>query len=238
MSDRDSRLPAASVSSQAEVDAFLKAARRTVPAGAAGARAKLSFALDATASRQPAWSLAREIQGEMFAAATEFGGLDVQLVYYRGGQECRASGWVGESAALARLMARIDCQGGMTQIGRVLVHLRREAERSGLRAAVFVGDAVEEDPAALYEAAGQLGVLGLKLFVFQEGQDRQVERVFREIARLSGGAWCRFAPGAGAELRILLRAVAAYAAGGRQALLSSRDAGAARLLTAMGDRTP
>ena len=59
---------------------------------------------------------------------------------------------------------------------------------------------------------------------------------FREIARLSRGAYCRFNAGAAHELRELLRAVAAYAAGGMKALndLSARrNAGAVRLLEQM-----
>ena len=55
--------------------------------------------------------------------------------------------------------------------------------------------------------------------MFQEGHDVAAEQAFREIARLTGGAWCRFDPGAAAQLRELLRAAAAYAAGGREALL-------------------
>ena len=64
------------------------------------------------------------------------------------------------------------------------------------------------------------------------GDDEVAERGFREIARLTGGAWCRFDPGAGAQLRELLRAAAAYAAGGREALLrlSKTGSGAAKLL--------
>lgn len=238
MSRRGKDLPVGQTSSRQDVDAFLKAAARAVASPVAEGRGRLAFALDATISRQATWALAQEIQADMFAAALGLGGLEVQLVYYRGAGECRASGWVAESAALARLMGRIRCEGGMTQIGRVLSHLAREGERSRLRAAVFVGDAMEEDAGTLYEAAGRLGVLGLKLFVFQEGRDAHVERVFREMARLTGGAWCRFSPGAGEELKALLRAVAAYAAGGHQALLASREGGATRLLTAMGDRTP
>ena len=43
----------------------------------------------------------------------------------------------------------------------------------------------------------------------------------REIARLTRGAYCRFAPGAGHELGELLRAAAAYAAGGMKALVAA-----------------
>ncbi|MFG1464823.1 VWA domain-containing protein [Xanthobacter sp. DSM 24535] len=220
--------------SQAEVKAFLDAARAVAPTRAAGQRGRLAFAMDATFSRQPTWDLACGIQGELFAAAADLGGLDVQLIYYRGQDECRASSWVSDPKRLGQLMASISCQGGQTQISRVLTHLAAEAERTGLKAAVFVGDAVEENADALAAKAGELAVLGVRLFLFQEGEDRHVERVFRELARLTSGAWCRFRPGADAELRALLRAVAAYAAGGRQALLDRPEPGALRLLSAMG----
>lgn len=233
MPRKPTSLPADALSTQAELDAFLARAKAVAAPGAG--KGRLAFAMDATFSRQPTWDLAREIQADLFHAAADLGGLEVQLIYYRGSDECRASKWVSDPHVLGTLMRGIDCRGGMTQISRVLGHLMQEVERSGVKAAVFVGDAVEEDPAALFEKAGRLGLLGVRLFLFQEGVDARVEAVFKEMARLTGGAWCRFAPGAGAELRGLLRAVAAYAAGGRVALMRSRDAGAVRLLTAMGD---
>ncbi|OYX83261.1 MAG: hypothetical protein B7Y75_05555 [Azorhizobium sp. 35-67-5] len=227
-------LPAGSPSPSGEIDSFLEAARSLGPLRPGEGSGRLAFALDATASRQPTWDLACALQAEMFAAAAGLGGLKVQLVYYRGANECRSSPYVVETEALGRLMGRINCQGGRTQIGRVLRHLQTEAERSGLKAAVFVGDAMEEDAQALLAAAGQLGVLGVRLFVFQEGDDVQVKRTFQEMARLTGGAWCRFDGRAADELRSLLRAVATYAAGGQRALLTSPDAGARRLIAAMG----
>ena len=63
-----------------------------------------------------------------------------------------------------------------------------------------------------------LSLLGVPAFLFQEGHDPVAERAFREMARLSRGAYCRFDPGAAQQLRELLRAVAAYAAGGLKAL--------------------
>ncbi|OYX14696.1 MAG: hypothetical protein B7Z15_03055 [Rhizobiales bacterium 32-66-8] len=222
------------ISGKAELDAFLAAAKTLSPLPQGPGAGRLAFALDATFSRQPTWDTACAVQGEMFSAAADLGGLEVQLIYYRGLNECRASKWVAEPARLGTLMGKIACQGGQTQISRVLTHLQGEAERSGLKAAVFVGDAVEEDVDALCAKAGQLGLLGLRLFVFQDGHDRRVESAFKELARLTGGAWCRFEPGAGDELRQLLRAVAAYAAGGRAALTASRERGAVKLLAAMG----
>jgi hypothetical protein len=222
------------VSASDEIAAFVAKAKAMSPHGS-GARGRLVFALDATMSRQPTWDLACSLQAEMFREAAAIGSLDIRLVYFRGLNECRASGWISDSAKLAGLMSRIDCRGGNTQIGRVLSDTRREAVDSGVRALVFVGDAMEEPVDALCAKAGELGLLKVPAFMFQEGQDATAEQAFREIARLTGGAWCRFDPGAAAQLRELLRAAAAYAAGGREALkrLAQSASGAARLLGQM-----
>src|SRR5579871_5222637 len=110
----------AGTSSRGEIDAFLERVRAVERAAPEGARGRLIFALDATMSRQPTWDTACKLQGEMFLEAQAIGGLDVQLVYFRGLSECRASRWVSEPAALAALMEQIDCRGGHTQIRRVL----------------------------------------------------------------------------------------------------------------------
>jgi hypothetical protein len=103
-----------------------------------------------------------------------------------------------------------------------------------VQALVFVGDAMEEPIDNLCAAAGELGLLGLPAFMFQEGYDSIAENAYREIARLSGGAYSHFDVGAASQLGELLRAVAAYAAGGKQALaaLSAQHAGGARALLA------
>src|SRR5262249_33712752 len=173
------------------------------------------------------------LQADMFREAASLGSLDIRLVYYRGFNECRASAWISDSAQLAKLMAKIDCRGGNTQIGKVLTEARREATSSGGVAILFVGDAREESVDELCAKAGELGMLKVPAFMFQEGHDANAEQAFREIARLTGGAWCKFDPGAAAQLRELLRAAAAYAAGGREALRLSGSSGAAVLLSQM-----
>src|SRR5437588_12561578 len=229
-----SALPEARSSATEDIAAFVAKARATSP-HRAGAKGRLVFALDATMSRQPTWDMACALQADMVRGAASLGSLDIRLVYYRGFNECRATGWISDSAQLARLMGKIDCQGGNTQIGKVLSEARREAVASGVRAVVFVGDAMEERVDDLCAKAGELGLLKVPVFMFQEGHDVIAEQAFREIARLTGGAWCRFDPGAAAQLRELLRAAAAYAAGGRQALLamSKTGSGAAKLLGQM-----
>jgi hypothetical protein len=160
----------------------------------------------------------------MFRAVKEVGGLDVQLVYFRGYGETRASKWVNDPEALARLMTRVSCQGGYTQIRKVLAHARREAERNKVNAVVYVGDCMEEDIDELSQRAGALGLLGVPMFFFQEGHEPKAELTFKEIARLTRGAYCRFDAGSSQQLRDLLSAVAVYATGGQKAL---RDYGAA-----------
>jgi len=227
-------LPEARPSAAEDIAAFVAKARAMSP-HRDGAKGRLVFALDATMSRQPTWDMACALQADMFREAAALGSLDIRLVYYRGLNECRATGWISDSAQLARLMTKIDCQGGNTQIGKVLSEARREAVASAVRAVVFVGDAMEESVDDLCAKAGELGLLKVPVFMFQEGHDVAAEHAFREIARLTGGAWCRFDPGAAAQLRELLRAAAAYAAGGREALLrlSKTGSGAAKLIGQM-----
>jgi hypothetical protein len=238
--DRSDKAPAnrpgtpAAASSRAEIDAFLSQVRALGPASAPGTRGRLIFALDATMSRQPMWDTACQLQADMFREAAKVGGLDVQLVYYRGLLECRASRWVSQAERLAELMSRIDCRGGHTQIGKVLAHAKRETPK--VQALVFVGDAMEEKLDDLCHAGGELGLLGVPAFMFQEGADPIAEQAFREIARLTRGAYCRFDPGAAHQLGELLRAAATYAAGGMRALAdlsARRDAGAVKLIQQM-----
>src|SRR5665213_686694 len=127
-----------------EIAEFLDRVRALGPAAASGKRGRLILALDATMSRQPTWDLACTLQADMFREAATAGGLDIQLVYFRGLGECRASSWVAQSERLAELMSGIDCRGGHTQIGKVLSHARQENAKQKVQALVFVGDAMEE----------------------------------------------------------------------------------------------
>ena len=228
--DEKRQLPTESRS--AEVDAFLRELRRAPPSPT-GRRGRLIFALDATASREPTWDRACRIQGEMFEATAALGGLEIQLVYYRGFAECKASRWIAAARDLHAAMSAVACAGGQTQIERVLAHIATVARSKKIGAAIFVGDAMEENPDRLAHLAGELGVLGVPVFVFQEGQDPVAARCFEEIARRSGGAYCPFDAGSAQQLKELLGAVAAYAAGGRKALedYGKRQGGAALLLT-------
>src|SRR5918995_239754 len=120
----ESRNQPAAASPRAEIEAFIEKVKGLGPANQSGQRGRLIFALDATMSRQPLWDTACRLQGDMFNETAAIGGLDVQLVYYRGLSECRASGWVSDARRLGGLMEKIDVRGGHTQVPKILAHAR------------------------------------------------------------------------------------------------------------------
>lgn len=216
----------------AEVAAFAAAVRALGPKPQGAAR--LIFALDATMSRQPTWDAACTLQARLFEAAAKVGGLQVQLVYFRGVGETRASRWLADPAELTRIMSRIACQGGETQLRKVLLHAERQASAAPVSALVYVGDCLEEAIDPLCAQAAALRLLGVRAFMFHEGADPAAARGFREIARITGGVYLPFAPGAAEELGRLLGAVGAWAAGGRPALERRGDAASRLLLGKLG----
>ncbi len=220
MNRKNKDLPAKpSPPARGEVDDFLRRlASVPPPARRSGERGRLIFAMDATASREPTWDTAMEIQAEMFSETAALGGLEVQLVYYRGFGEFRASDFVSEPKSLLERMTAVTCLAGRTQIAKVLRHAVAETRKRQVGALVFVGDAMEENIDVLGDYAGQLGVLGLRCFIFHEGRDPTAARAFQHVARLTGGACCAFDASSARQLRELLAAVAVYAAGGRTAL--------------------
>jgi hypothetical protein len=228
----DSKLPTKSQS--AEIDAFLDALKRTPAVRPGGGRGRLIFALDATASRQPTWDHACRLQGEMFEATDALGGLDVKLVFYRGFHECKASRWLSSAADLHRAMRSVSCLGGETQIERVFDHAIAETRKQRVGALVFVGDAMEENVDRLCRLAGELGLLGVPIFLFHEGGNPIAASAFRQMAKLSRGAYLAFDSASAERLKELLGAVAVYAAGGHRALVdySKRKGGEALRLTA------
>jgi len=231
MTSKAGRVP--TQSSRSAVDAFLNKVAATPQAPRAGERGRLIFAMDATASREPSWDRACQIQGQMFLETASLGGLDVQMAYYRGFGEFRASRWVGNSSELVREMTGVFCLGGETQIRKVLRHAIDETRKKRVNALVFVGDCCEEDVDRLCALAGELGLLNVPAFIFHEGGEPLAARAFRQIVKLTKGAYCAFDGSSARQLRDLLSAVAVYAAGGRKALesFSRRTGGEVGLLT-------
>ena len=205
-------------SSDAEVKAFLDKVAAVAQTTPPGHRGRLLFAIDATQSREPTWDIACQIQSEMFSATQTLGGLEVQLAFYRGFGEMKVTKWLGGPKELVNRMTQVRCLAGRTQIRKVLRHALKETKRKKVNALVFVGDVVEEDIDELGHLAGQLGLVGTPIFVFQEGGEPVSRRGFEQIARLSGGAYCAFDAGSAGQLSELLKAVAVYSAGGQVAL--------------------
>ena len=205
-------------SSKAAIDAFVKKVSSTPALKSGQERGRLMFAMDATASREPTWDRACQIQGEMFTETAALGGLDIQLCYYRGYGEFEASPWLSSADDLLQCMTSVSCRGGYTQIEKVLRQAIEQTRQKKVQALVFVGDCMEEDIDHLCHLAGELGMLGVPAFLFHEGAEPAAQRAFKEIARLTRGAYCAFDANSAGQLRDLLSAVAVYAAGGHKAL--------------------
>jgi hypothetical protein len=191
-------------------------------------KGRLIFALDATASREPMWDTAASLTGKMFDTAASIGALSIQLVFYRGLDECQASPFFTNATALKTSMTKVMCRSGETQIRRILQHALREHAKQAVGAVVFVGDCCEEIPSVLYSTARELTC---PMFLFQEGRDPVASDVFRELAHITGGAHARVDHSAIDLLRDLLMAVAAFATGGVEALTRQRSDAAKLLLT-------
>ena len=201
-----------------DVNAFLAKVATTPIINKGEEPGRLIFALDATASRGPTWDHACQLQGEMFRETASLGGLEIQLAYFRGFGEFKVSPWTNDSMSLLQQMTGVFCLAGETQIRKVLQHTVKETKNKSVNALVYVGDCVEEDIDKLGGVAGELGLLGVPVFIFQEGYDSIAEFAFKQVAKLSNGAFCRLDQFSAKNLCELLNAVAIFAAGGHSAL--------------------
>jgi hypothetical protein len=237
MTDSSRRLPTQAGADKAVAD-FIKGLKSVPVLKPVGRRGRLLFALDATMSREPTWDSARKIQAEMFHEAGKVGGLSIQLVCFRGLTDFQASPWLDDTKALADAMAEVECRGGQTQLRKVLHHVLSEAARERIDAVVYIGDAFEENAELISNLAGKISLHGIPIFVFHEGRNPTAASVFKELARITRGAYCSFDAGSAKQLAELLRAVAVYAAGGPKALSdhASREGGGALLIAKQMDR--
>lgn len=220
----------------ADITAFLQQAQRLPQRvnSDAALSGRMIFALDATASRQPSWDRACHLQSRMFLATEGLGGLQLQLCYYRGFNEFHYTPWVGSAGELLGQMNRVQCLGGYTQIRRVLDHALDSHRQRPVQALVLIADAVEEAVDDLCARAGQLGLMGLPLFMFQEGHDPAVRHCFQQMAQLSHGAYAAFDETSAGLLAQLLSAAATFACGGHEALRQLSSDGAQQLLQQLG----
>ena len=184
---------------------------------------RIIFSLDATASRSVTWDIASDIQAKMFVEAETFGNLLVQLVYYRGFDQCKFSNWISSPTKLKFLMSKVSVLPGRTQILRVLKHAIRENKKTSVNALVFIGDAFEEEIDPLADLSGQLGVYGVPIFIFHEGNNTHASDAFKYLCKLSKGAYFPFDNSSPDVLKDLLGAIGIYATGGLDALIKNEE---------------
>ena len=199
------------------------------------ARGYLVFALDATSSRAPCWDETSKIQAEMFHHVASIGQLNAKLAYFRGGaaggavgKECQISRrWTNDPSELTRLMNKITCAVGYTQIERVIDRVLEEHKHTPVSAVIYIGDSVEEDEELLKVQAYYLADKGIPLFIFYDDythssmkvvRNSKTERIFRNMAQISGGAYAKFSLDNMGLLTELLRSVAVFTVGGLAAL--------------------
>lgn len=213
--DKDKQL---NLSSQNQLDQFIEQIKQAPVPVSQTDNGRILFALDATASRERSWDHASHIQNEMFIAADKLGGLQLKLCYFRGFNDFYASEWLSSSSQLQTIMANVRCMAGHTQIAKVLHQALQNTRTQKIDAVILIGDCCEESIDHLCGLAGELGLLTTPVFVFQEGNELRSKRTFKEIARLSGGAYHSFDGRSADLLKQLLTAVAIYASGGKKAL--------------------
>lgn len=187
---------------------------------------RMIFAVDATGSRAGTWDIAKKAQADMFIKAAPYGTLAVKLAFYRGSgntSQCAFSNWVASGDELARLMNKIECCGGFTQIGSVLRQTLDEHDKAPIQSLTFIGDCCEEPMDVLAGLAGRLGNAGVPIFVFQEGDDPEAREIFMAMAKASGGAYFKFNPAKVDMIAKQFAAVACHAVGDQEALTALTD---------------
>jgi hypothetical protein len=179
-------------------------------------RPRLVFAVDATASREPAWAAARQVTDALVKALP--GALDVALAVHGGSRVHTFTAFTSEPNTLRDRAAGVACAAGMT---RLLPILATALKRPGVRVVVYIGDVFEESRTQGRRLADAMGAQGIKLIVLHDTADPAAGRdaeVFWDLAKRTGGCVLAFDASASARLRELLSAVAVYAVGGEKLL--------------------
>ena len=199
-------------------------------------RPRLVFAVDATASREPAWAAAREVTDALVKAMP--GGLDVALAVHGGSRVHTFTAFTDSAATLRDRAAGVTCQAGLT---RLLPILATSQKVSAIRVVVYIGDVFEENLSQGRVIADVLGRQGTRLIVLHDTADpsaRKDAEIFWDLAKRTGGCVLPFDTSAPDRLRDLLAAVAVYAVGGAKLLRQrhSDSPGAIALLEHLGER--
>jgi hypothetical protein len=208
--------------------------QRLSSTNAAPGRPRLIFGFDATASREPAWAMARQVTDALVRALP--GELDVALAVHGGSRLHTFTPFTANPNTLRDRAASISCIPGRTQL---LSILSRSFAAPGVRVVIYIGDVYEESPGRGRQIADAMGRAGIKLIVLHDVADwtaRRDAELFLDLARRTGGCVLPFDANAPIRLRELLAAVAVYAVGGEALLEEKRDQlpGAAILLQYLG----
>lgn len=196
-------------------------------------RPRLLFSMDATASREASWNVAKEITDAMFKAVP--GALDVALAYHGGGHLQEITPFSSDTKAFLDKVHTVHCQAGMTALNEIL---DEATEISRLKALIYIGDCFEENLDAAIELAQQLKLKGVRCFMFHETSSGSLgynvdtaHEVFGKIAQITGGALLPFDENSPQMVKQLLEAIAFYAVQGIKALeQKAKYLPAARLL--------
>jgi hypothetical protein len=175
-------------------------------------RPRLVFGFDASASREPAWAMARTVTDALVRALP--GELDVALAVHGGGLMHTFTAFTADANALRDRAAGIRCIAGQT---RLLSIMARSLREPGVRVVTYIGDVYEESLARGQKLADELGARGIKLIVLHDTSDwgaRRDAEVFLDLARRTGGCVVPFDLGAPDRLRDILAAAAVFAVGG------------------------
>jgi hypothetical protein len=180
----------------------------------------LVFAVDATASREPAWAAARQVTDALVKALP--GALDVALAVHGGSRVHTFTAFTSDANTLRDRAAGVACQAGVT---RLLPILSASLKQPGVRVVIYVGDVFEESVIQGRRLADAMGAQGTRLIVLHDTADPAARRdadVFWDFAKRTGGCVLPFDASASGRLRDLLSAVAVYAVGGEKLLRERR----------------
>jgi hypothetical protein len=223
----------------ASVPATLRSAlSHAEPPGETGTpiRPRLVFAVDATASREPAWAAARQVTDALFKALP--GALDVALAVHGGSRVHTFTPFTNDANTLRDRAAGVTCHAGSTRLLPILAACLRQ---QGVRVVVYIGDVFEESVPRGRQLTDAMNAHGAKLIVLHDMADpvaRRDAEVFWDLAKRTGGCVLPFDASAPGRLRDRWSAVAVYAVGGEK-LLRDRQSdlpGAVALLEHLAGR--
>ncbi len=203
---------------------------------AAPLRPRLIFAVDATASREPAWTAARQVTDVLVKALP--GALDVALAVHGGSRVHTFTAFTSDANTLRDRAAGVSCVAGTT---RLLPILSASLKHPSVRVVIYIGDVFEENLQRGRHIADAMGAQNTKLIVLHDTADPAARRdaeVFWDLAKRTGGCVLPFDAAASGRLRDILSAVAVYAVGGEKLLRARRHElpGAVALLEHLGGR--